>query len=112
MSISIAKGNIVMGMAVGQARLLSITSRMSDNELRAQIVNNNKMRLATESSQVSEAYIAALNESQLMFTNYDANDNINYQQLTYNALTNFKGVTTHSEGEEPHRHIVIKYVEE
>ena len=78
-----------MGMAAGQARLLSITSRMSDNELRAQIVNNNKMRLATESSQVSEAYIAALNESQLMFTNYDANDNINYQQLTYNALTNF-----------------------
>ena len=46
-----------MGMAAGQARLLSITSRMSDNELRAQIINNQKMRLATESSQVSEAYV-------------------------------------------------------
>lgn len=78
-----------MGMAAGQARLLSITSRMSDNELRAQIINNNKMRLATESSQVSESYIAALNEAQLMFTNYDADNNASYQQLTYNALTNF-----------------------
>ena len=49
-----------MGMAAGQARLLSITSRMSDNELRAQLINNDKMRLATKSAQVSEAYTNAL----------------------------------------------------
>lgn len=78
-----------MGMAAGQARLLSITSRMSDNELRAQIINNNKMRLATESSQVSEAYVQALNEAQMMFTSYDANNNASYQQLTFNALTSY-----------------------
>ncbi len=78
-----------MGMAAGQARLLSITSRMSDNELRAQIINNNKMRLAAESSQASEAYVAALNEAQLMFTNYDIDNNATYQNLTYNALTSF-----------------------
>lgn len=78
-----------MGMAAGQARLLSITSRMSDNELRAQIINNNKMRLATESSQVSEAYVNALNEAQYMFTNYDANDCVSYQALTFNALTSY-----------------------
>lgn len=76
-----------MGMAAGQARLLSITSRMSDNELRAQIINNDKMRLATQSSQVSEAYVTALNEAQMMFTNYDANNNTSYQKLTFNALT-------------------------
>jgi hypothetical protein len=76
-----------MGMAAAQARLLSITSRMSDNELRAQIINNNKMRLATESSQVSEAYVTALNEAQLMFSNYDSDNNVSYKQLTYNALT-------------------------
>lgn len=78
-----------MGMAAGQARLLSITSRMSDNELRAQIINNNKMRLATQSSRVSEAYTAALNDAQMMFTNYDADNNSTYQQLTFNALTSF-----------------------
>ena len=76
-----------MGMAAGQARLLSITSRMSDNELRAQMINNEKMRLATKSSQVSEAYTAALNDAQMMFTNYDADNNATYQQLTFNALT-------------------------
>ncbi len=76
-----------MGMAAGQARLLSITSRMSDNELRAQIINNQKMRLATQSSQVSEAYTTALNDAKLMFTNYDADNNSTYQQLTFNALT-------------------------
>ncbi len=70
-----------MGMAAGQARLLSITSRMSDNELRAQIINNNKMRLATQSSQASEAYVTALNEAQMMFTNYDADNNTSYQKL-------------------------------
>lgn len=78
-----------MGMAAGQARLLSITSRMSDNELRAQIINNQKMRLATESSQVSEAYINALNQAQMMFTNYDADNNASYQQLTFNSLTSY-----------------------
>lgn len=76
-----------MGMAAGQARLLSITSRMSDNELRAQMINNEKMRLATKSSQVSEAYTTALNDAQMMFTNYDADNNATYQQLTFNALT-------------------------
>lgn len=78
-----------MGMAAGQARLLSITSRMSDNELRAQIINNNKMRLATQSSQVSEAYTAALNDAQMMFSNYDKENNATYQQLTFNALTSY-----------------------
>ncbi len=78
-----------MGMAAGQARLLSITSRMSDNELRAQIINNNKMRLASESSQVSEAYVTALNQAQLMFANYDADNNASYKQLTFNALTSY-----------------------
>lgn len=78
-----------MGMAAGQARLLSITSRMSDNELRAQIINNNKMRLAAESSQASEAYITALNQAQLMFTSYDADNNASYKPLTFNALTGY-----------------------
>ena len=76
-----------MGMAAGQARLLSITSRMSDNELRAQLINNDKMRLATKSAQVSEAYTTALNEAQLMFTNYDKDNNSSYKELTFNSLT-------------------------
>ena len=76
-----------MGMAASQARLLSITSRMSDNELRAQIINNSKMRLATESSRVSEEYVNALNSATMMISNYDAQGNDQYQKLSFNALT-------------------------
>ena len=50
-----------MGMAASQARLLTITARLADNELRSQTINNAKMRLAAQSSQVSENYINALN---------------------------------------------------
>ncbi len=76
-----------MGMAASQARLLSITSRMSDNELRAQLINNAKMRLTTDSAKVSDEYIAALNQTQLMFSNYDTAGNELYQNLTFNSLT-------------------------
>ena len=49
-----------MGMAASQARLLTITARLADNELKSQSINNAKMRLATQSSQASEKYINAL----------------------------------------------------
>ncbi len=32
------------------------------------------------------------------------------RRIVHNALTNFKGITTKSEGEEPNRHVVIKKV--
>ena len=76
-----------MGMAASQARLLSITSRMSDNELRAQLINNAKIRLTEDSSKASEKYISALNQTQLMMSNKDAAGNNLYQQLTFNNLT-------------------------
>ncbi|MDR1167714.1 MAG: hypothetical protein LBK53_02325 [Heliobacteriaceae bacterium] len=78
-----------MGLAASQAQLLSLTARMSDNELRAQLISNSKMRLASESGQVSERYVQALNDSQLMFTNYDKENSQNYQKLTFNALTSY-----------------------
>ncbi len=78
-----------MGMAASQARLLSITSRMADNELRAQIINNSKMRLATESSKVSEEYVSALNSATMMMSNYDVDGNSQYQKLSFNSLTSY-----------------------
>ena len=83
-----------MGMAASQARLLSITTRLSDNELRSQLINNAKMRLATESSSVSEAYIAALNDTTYMFTNYDSDNNATYSTLTFNSLTAYNEFNT------------------
>lgn len=78
-----------MGLAASQARLLSITSRLSDNELRTQLINNSKMRLATESSKVSEDYINALNAATMMITNTTPLGDEQTQALTFNALTAF-----------------------
>lgn len=78
-----------MGLAASQARLLSITSRISDNELRAQIINNQKMRLSADSSKVSENYINALNKTNLVFANYDKDDKAQNVPLTFNSLTAF-----------------------
>ena len=76
-----------MGLSGSQARLLSITSRMADNELRAQLINNAKMRLTEDTQKASDKYISALNKTQYMMSNKDTLGNNMYQQLTFNNLT-------------------------
>ena len=83
-----------MGMAASQARLLTITARLADNELRSQTINNAKMRLATQSSQASENYINALNNATYRFTNYDMLGGVVSQPLTFNALTAYSPYNT------------------
>lgn len=78
-----------MGMSAGQARLLSITSRLSDNELRSQTITNSKLRLATESTEASKAYMEALNSTQLMYGTYGDDGSLSYQKLTANTLLTY-----------------------
>ena len=78
-----------MGMAAGQARLLSITARLTDNELRSQTITNSKLRLADKSSEASQEYMDALNSTQLMFGMYSENGDLNYQSLTANTLLTY-----------------------
>ena len=87
-----------MGLAASQARLLSITSRLSDNELRSQTITNAKMALASRTSNASAEYMDALSSTKLMFSTYDASGNKMTQQLsavslaTYAELKNQYGV--------------------
>lgn len=83
-----------MGMSASQARLLTITARLADNELRSQTINNAKMRLSTQSSQASENYINALNNATMKFSNYDVNGEAVSQNLTFNALTAYSSYNT------------------
>ena len=78
-----------MGMAAGQARLLSITARLTDNELRSQTITNSKLRLADKSSEASQEYMDALNSTQLMFSTYNDNGELSYQSLTANTLLTY-----------------------
>lgn len=83
-----------MGLAASQARLLTITARIADNELRSQTINNAKMRLATQSAQASENYINALNNADLMFQNMDLTGATQNQLLTFNSLTSYSPYNT------------------
>lgn len=83
-----------MGMAASQARLLTLTARLADNELRSQTINNAKMRLATQSAQASDDYVRALNNATYKFTNYDATGAMVNQALTFNALTTYSPYNT------------------
>ena len=86
-----------MGMAASQARLLSITARMTDVEYKSQQISNTKIRLADESEQVAEAYTKALNKQKLTYTDWTDGKMTkislkpsNLAQLGY-ALKNEKG---------------------
>lgn len=60
-----------MGMSASQARLLSITSRLTNNELNSQLISNSKLRLASETDEVSNTYMNALSSKKLMYMSYN-----------------------------------------
>ena len=78
-----------MGLSSSQARLLTITARLTSNEYESQQISNAKMRLATQSEQASSEYITALNSQKLMFTTYDAQGSAVTEPLTANALYSY-----------------------
>lgn len=56
-----------MGMAASQARLLLLTSRIHDVELKAQQLQNAKLQLSTQQDEVYEEYQRALDATTLTF---------------------------------------------
>lgn len=77
-----------MGLSASQARLLTLTSRLSDLELQAQQISNSKIRLSMQSAQVAEDYADALNKQDLtILSGYDSKGNAQYAALTYDNLT-------------------------
>lgn len=76
-----------MGMAASQARLLSMTARISNNEFEQQSIAYSKQRLADDSSRVNDAYLEALNKTQFqVLTGYNGAEAC-YEDLTYNQIT-------------------------
>lgn len=58
-------------MAASQARLLTLTARMHDVEYQAQSIQNAKIQLATQSDEVYQEYLEALDATTLTIKNYD-----------------------------------------
>ena len=70
-----------MGLAASQARLLTITSRISNNELKQQRIAMDKMRLASDQDSVSTKYSEALNNKTLSFINGANSIPMTYEEL-------------------------------
>ena len=81
-----------MGMSASQARLLSITARLSDNELKQQSLAYSKQRLSDNSEQINDAYLDALAKTKYqVLTGYNGTDAC-YADLTYNQITGLNSV--------------------
>ena len=74
-----------MGLS-SNARLLSITARLTSNEYESQQITNAKMRLAVQSQQASDDYLLALNQQAYSFVTYDSYGNAVNADLTPNVL--------------------------
>ena len=79
-----------MGLSASQARLLSITARLSQNELHSQQIANSKVRLADKSNEASREYLQSLNATKLMFTTYDAKGNATQTSMTAGLLYTYE----------------------
>lgn len=62
-----------MGMAASQARLLCLTARIHDVEYQAQAIQGAKVQLATQSDQVYQDYLAAMDAATLTINAMDMN---------------------------------------
>ena len=76
-----------MGMAASQARLLSITARLTNNENSGQSVSYSKQRLADQTQQITNEYNEALNATKLtVLTGFNGAE-ANYTDISYNLMT-------------------------
>ncbi len=76
-----------MGMAASQARLLSITARLTNNENSGQSISYSKQRLADQTQQITNEYNEALSATKLtVLTGFNGAD-ANYTDISYNLMT-------------------------
>lgn len=77
-----------MGMAASQARLLSITARLTNNENSGQSISYSKQRLADQTQQITNEYNEALNTTKLtVLTGFNGSD-ATYTDISYDIMTN------------------------
>lgn len=81
-----------MGMAASQARLLSITARLTDNEHSGQGVSYAKIRLADQTEEANKEYLEALKATKLtVLTGFNGSDEI-YTDISYGLMTGYNTV--------------------
>ncbi len=80
-----------MGMAASQGRLLAITARMHDIELRAQYLESQKLSLATQQDEAYQKYCDALDATKIQVGRFDptATNAITYVDANFNSVMGY-----------------------
>ena len=78
-----------MGLGASQARLLTITGRMHDIELKSQYIMNQKIALATQQDATYQEYCDALDAKTLQVAYTSADGKLNYVDATYDAVCGY-----------------------
>lgn len=79
-----------MGMSASQARMLSLTARLSDLEFSAQTISNAKITLSKASEEASNKYLDALDKQIITVKDADTSTYVDataYNLTTYNAVS-------------------------
>lgn len=83
-----------MGLSASQSRLLSLTSRLSDLELKAQQISNSKVRLSDLSQETAKTYSEALNKQKMkVYTGIKTDGTANYKDATAYNLTTYSAIS-------------------
>ncbi len=78
-----------MGLSASQARLLSITQRINNNELQSEIIANAKIQLSARNTLASEKYINSLDATKLEYISYNDTGIKENVALTFNAVNQY-----------------------
>lgn len=80
-----------MGMAASQGRLLALTARMHDIELRAQYLESQKLSLATQQDAAYQKYCDALDATKIQVGRFDAlgTRGISYVDANFNSVMGY-----------------------
>ena len=78
-----------MGLSASQARLLSLTQRINNNELESEIISNSKIQLASRNTIAGEKYINALDGTKLEYISYDDSGTQEKVSLTFNSINQY-----------------------
>ena len=78
-----------MGMAASQARLLALTSRITDVEFKAQQLQNQKLALATQKDELYERYCAALDATKIRVAFNNGDGSREYLNANFNNVCTY-----------------------
>ena len=81
-------------MAASQARLLSITARLTNNENTGQAVSYSKQRLADQTQQITNEYNEALDATKLTVLTGFNGAQANYEDISYGLMTGMQMAST------------------